>query len=102
MVMQQKSDIFLKKVECSGIIERKWVPQSKRTTQDPGNKKWVRAESIFNGHVIGERTLSNGMAEYDPECISYWPNNHFKAYIVVYDIHRKPVHVLPEDVKIIE
>ena len=94
--------MFLKKVECLGIIERKWIPESKRTEQDPGNKKWIRSESIFHGYIIGERTLSNGMAEYEPELIYYRPNSFFKAYIVAFDIHRKPVYVLHEDVKIIE
>ena len=102
--MLKKSDMFLKKVECSGIIERKWIQLSKRTEQEPGNKKWVRAESIFNGHVIGERTLSDGHRDWNGpgEGVSYYPNRYLKAYIVVYDIHRKPVYVLPEDVKIIE
>ena len=96
--------MFLKKVKCSGIIERKWIPQEKRTKQDPGNKKWVRSESIFVGHIIGERTLSNGHNEWQgPEAGNlYSPNNYFKAYIVVFNIHRKPVYVLPEDVNIIE
>ena len=97
-------NMFLQKVECSGVIERKWIPQEKRTARNPGNKKWVRSLSIFHGHVIGERTLSNGENEWmgEEEGFLYCPHTYFKAYLVVYNIHRKPVYVLPEDVKIIE
>jgi hypothetical protein len=101
-------NMFLKKVECSGVIERKYVVKAKRAKDDNCNKQWVRLESIFNGHVIGERTLSDGYNEWevgpdeDGGNVIYTPQRFFKAYIVVFNVHRNPVHVLPEDVKIIE
>lgn len=96
--------MFLKKVECSGVIERKYILPENTTKQDPGNMRWIRSESIFQGTVIGERMLSNGHSEYmgDGQGFLYSPKRFFKAYLVVYNTHRKPVRVLPEDVKIIE
>ena len=100
--------MFLKKVECSGILKRKYVQKAKRAKDDNCNKQWIRSESIFHGHVIGERTLSDGYQERDTGMhedgtgVLYSPQRFFKAYIVVYNIHRKPVYVLPEDINLIE
>ena len=95
--------MFLKKVECSGIIKRKYVQTAKRAKDDNCDKQWVRSESIFHGHVVGERTLSDGdTTRVRGEYAFYTPKRCFKAYLVVYNIHRKPVYVLPEDVKVIE
>lgn len=92
--------MFLTKVECTAIIQRKWIPESERTKKDPGEKKWVRKEKSFTGYIVGERTLSNGYTEWqgENEGVLYSPHRYFKAYLVVFDLHNKPVHVLPEDI----
>lgn len=50
------------------------------------------------GIVIGIRTLSNGTNHYhgDDEPITYRATERFTAYLVAYDMRRKPVLVLPE------
>jgi hypothetical protein len=89
---------LLTKVKCKAHIERKdgkWLhPMQWRT----GKKEWKRFESEFEGYVIGERTLSNGTAEYTDEGVFYNPDEYFKAYIVVFNIYQNPVHVLPKDI----
>lgn len=52
------------------------------------------------GIIIGKRTLSNGNAHwigYDGPT-AYKPTQHFTAYLIAHDLHRKPVHVLPEHI----
>lgn len=56
------------------------------------------------GIIVGKRTLtegnitsaveSEGWGEYT--VTTYEKARHFTAYLVVTDLHRKPVHVLPE------
>ena len=92
--------MFLKKVKCKAHIVRKdgkWLHPAEWKTME---KKWVRIESEFTGTITGKRTLSNGTVQYDDN--HYTPDEYFRAYIVVFDMYKKPVYVLPEDLKIIE
>jgi hypothetical protein len=56
------------------------------------------------GIIIGKRTLSNGNNHYNgyDEPIVYEPKERFTAYLVAFDLQRKPVHVLPEHIEPIE
>lgn len=58
----------------------------------PG-KRWDGGTGI----IVGKRTLSNGDSHwhYD-DAPTYTIKETFTAYLVAYDINRKPVHVLPE------
>lgn len=51
------------------------------------------------GIVVGVRTLSNGERVYIgyEEGLTFAPEEHFTAYLVAFDMRRKPVHVRPED-----
>lgn len=51
------------------------------------------------GIVVGVRTLANGPTAHDYEAGTYFEAHRaerFKAYLVAYDLRRKPVLVLPE------
>lgn len=52
------------------------------------------------GIIIGKRTLTEGnVIWHGPEDGSeYKATKHFAAYIIAFDLHRKPVHVLPEHI----
>ena len=51
------------------------------------------------GIIVGKRTLSNGdiHVSYGEDAATvYKPTEHFQAYLVAFDLRRKPVFVLPE------
>lgn len=60
----------------------------------PGSTKTDGGQGI----IIGKRTLANGVNHYngDDEPITFIPKERFTAYLVAYDLHRKPVYVRPE------
>lgn len=48
------------------------------------------------GIIIGKRTLSDGDTLYNYDVGNeYRPFRHYTAWLVAYDLRRKPVHVLP-------
>jgi hypothetical protein len=49
------------------------------------------------GVVVGYRTLQNGHREYVDEGFYFVPDGYVKAYLVSYDLHRKPEFVRPAD-----
>lgn len=71
------------------------------THPGPGleHQPWKGGEGI----IVGRRTLSNGNADwfYD-EAATYTSKDSFTAYVVAFDLHRKPVHVLPEHLEVIQ
>lgn len=67
--------------------EKKW----KNTPLSPG---WNQS---LTGIVIGIRTLQNGILHWDNEAGNLFdPQEYFQAYLISYNLHRKPVFVLPE------
>lgn len=52
------------------------------------------------GIIVGKRTLSNGNTRWMGEDAGYIYDSleHFTAYLIAYDLQRKPVHVLPEHI----
>lgn len=75
-----------------------------------GRKEWApvttyKGEPIGGeGIIIGKRTLSNGLNQYNgyDEPIVFIPKERFAAYIIAFDLQRKPVHVLPEHITLLE
>lgn len=55
------------------------------------------------GIVIGKRTLSNGDMQYGmgEDENNYVPSQYFTAWLVAYDLRRKPVHVLSRHIEAI-
>ena len=54
------------------------------------------------GVVVGERTLRDGVSEWqgsDGGGTVFYPERAFRALLVVTDIRRNPFYVLPEDVE---
>lgn len=53
------------------------------------------------GIIIGKRTLANGENHYNgyDEPITFKPKERFTAYLVAYDLRRKPVYVRPEHIQ---
>lgn len=69
---------------------RVWKPQAYPGQPEP---------DPTGGIVVGVRTLANGRAEYEHEAGMIWDPvtaERFRAYLVAYDLRRKPVFVLPE------
>jgi len=70
-----------------------------------GRKVWRVDPAIeaIEGVVVGKRTLANGIRHligYD-EGISFIKEETFTAYLIAYDLRRKPVHVLPEHITVL-
>lgn len=69
-------------------------------------KEWVREKFDVNaqGIVMGIRHLSNGKNEWvqDDAPLSYTHTDYLVAILVSYDLKRKPVLVLPEDLVILD
>jgi hypothetical protein len=75
-----------------------------------GRKEWVPQTDYKGvpesgaGIIIGKRTLANGVNHYNgyDEPITFHPKETFTAYLVAFDLRRKPVHVLPEHITALE
>lgn len=67
-----------------------WGPLYREDHRWPGGK----------GIIVGKRTLSNGNTRWLGEDggNGYEPVESFTAYLIAYDLHRRPVHVLPEHI----
>lgn len=75
----------------SGYLKR-WKPNP-----------YYRRGDTRTGVIVGVRTLVNGYAtwQYSDEPIIFYPEEHFTAYLVAFDLRRKPVYLLPDDVTIV-
>ena len=83
------------KVRVKRIIEAKkrWDHVARHT-----KRKWVSREQEVDGIVVGHRYVQEGI-------VGYWltpfiPEKYIECYLVAYDLHRNPVHVLPEDMEV--
>ena len=74
---------------------REWV-----TERYPGQPEPEPTEGI----VIGVRWLANGenVRLSWEEGVEFRPEERFRAYLVAFDLHRRPAFVLPEYVEAIE
>jgi hypothetical protein len=64
-------------------------------------RKWVSKEQELDGIVIGHRLVQEGIVHHWPDHIAFVPKKYIECYLVAYDLHRKPVHVLPEDMEVL-
>lgn len=92
------------KVRFSIHLERDWrVPTGENAWGRFAMKVWQAvAGPIREGIVVGVRTLSNGKRDMGEDYANYTAKEHFKAYIVAYDMRRKPMMVRPEDLEIVD
>jgi hypothetical protein len=107
------------RVRFTHPITRRSVPiRTITVTERLGDMTWERERSINRawepnpfapereGLIIGKRTLSNGHHAWESEGYGegFWlnePAEHFTAYLIAFDLRRKPVHVLPEHITVI-
>jgi hypothetical protein len=54
-----------------------------------------------DGIVIGHRYVQEGIVDRGPDYSAFIPEKYIESYLVAYDLHRKPVHVLPEDMEVL-
>jgi hypothetical protein len=61
--------------------------------------QWGKRGDVRHGLIIGVRTLSNGVIEWNyEEPIQFYPDLYFTAYLIAFDLRRVPVYLLPDDV----
>lgn len=86
------------KVRVRRIIEaeKRWDDESRYT-----KRKWVPKERELSGVVIGHRYVREGIIDHGPDYDAFIPEEYIECYLVAYDLHRKPVHVLPEDMEVL-
>ncbi len=86
------------KVRVRRIIEpqKHWNHQARHT-----ERKWISKEQKLDGIIIGHRHVQEGIVDRWPDC-AFIPEKYIECYLVAYDLHRKPVHVLPEDMEVLE
>lgn len=64
-----------------------------------GKNEWGKRGDVRHGIIVGIRTLSNGtITWFSDEPIVFYPDLYFTAYLVSFDLRRKPVYLLPDDV----
>jgi hypothetical protein len=88
------------KVTFSRTLRRVWFPPASGPSSK-ATKRWVSTRTpVKAGIVIGLRTLANGTVQggYD-EPIEFHATEHVTAYLIVFDIRRKPVLVPPVHVE---
>jgi hypothetical protein len=89
--------------DYSDILRRKEV-RGAAFANVPVRKEWGKTEwgkrgDVRHGLIVGVRTLSNGVIEWNyEEPIQFYPDLYFTAYLISYDLRRKPVYLLPDDV----
>lgn len=85
------------KVLVQRIIEaeKRWDHEARHT-----KRKWVSKEQELSGIVIGHRYVQEGIVDRGPDYSAFIPEKYIECYLVAYDLHRKPVHVLPEDMQV--
>ena len=75
-------------------VEKRWDDKARHT-----KRKWVSKEQELSGIVIGHRYVQEGIVDHGPDYSAFVPEKYIESYLVAYDLHRKPVHVLPEDME---
>jgi hypothetical protein len=83
-----------------GASSRRLPRKVWRTEGWPGQPEPLPREGV----IVGKRTLSDGEIDYggyeDP--VTYYPERHFTAWLVAFDLLRKPVLVLPQHIQAVE
>lgn len=90
------------RINFTHFLRRAHKPSSPRGRREwspcPNSLPGLPVAVIRPGIVIGVRTLANGEVDYgwEDNPTVFYAKEHFTAYLVAYDVHRKPVYVLPE------
>lgn len=92
------------RVEFGQYLRRRSEPHPTHWTMGKAWRPAPAAELVsgaesLSGIVVGARTLANGTVAYggdDGSAFRAADGGYFPAYLVAFDLRRKPVHVLPE------
>lgn len=105
------SDLLGQRVRFTHVLKRHGRPDSQRVTAAEV-RRWDPWPQSGEGIIFGKRVLSNGHVERDTEydewtgrtyMLKTWVGvHHFTAYLVAFDLRRKPVIVLPEHLEIVD
>jgi hypothetical protein len=88
--------------DYSDILHRQSV--TPYDLKQPMRKDWRKAQwgkrgDVRHGFIIGVRTLANGTLHWNyEEPTRFVADLYFTAYLVAFDLRRKPVYLLPDDV----
>lgn len=90
-------------VTFSHNLKRGYEGGRKIWTPEPAFNPWgPDAGTVRKGILIGKRTLSEGRVHHDYEDGSDWEaDKYVRAFLVAFEMHRKPVFVLPEHLSVI-
>lgn len=79
---------------------KSWTPSP---VSDLVPRDGLNGRGEIAGVIVGIRTLSNGVRVWPvEESMRYVAESYFPAVLIAYDLHRKPVLVLPEHVSLVE
>jgi hypothetical protein len=89
--------------DYSDILRRQSVTLAANSSSRYGKvwrkTAWGKRGDVRHGVIVGVRTLSNGtITWFSDEPIVFHPELYFTAYLVAFDLRRKPVYLLPDDV----
>lgn len=75
----------------------------KRVKKFENKKRWKIWETAplkkdIKGVIVGVRTISNGITDYESEGYLYSPKYHFPALLVSYSLSRNPILVPINDI----
>jgi len=88
---------FMQPVTVTHALERVW----RDTPRAGGRKEWLSYHwwpAGREGFVMGRRPLSNANRYDYGDGVSYTADEHFTAYLVVFNLHQSPRLVLPEHI----
>ena len=77
-------------------VEKRWDHEARHT-----KLKWVSKEQELSGIVVGHRHVQEGIVDRWPNYSVFTPEKYIECYLVAYDPHHNPVHVLPEDMEVL-
>lgn len=97
-------------IEFGQRVQFTWTLHRKRSSEHDSRGRWYHMHRWVcqrwetepepkptEGIVIGVRTLADGTVTHNYDSGSeFKPTRHFRAYLIAYDMRRKPVLVLPD------
>jgi len=94
-------------VRYSRPLQRRYVFDEHEDRFNRSKKVWVEQVNYKGepesgtGIIIGKRTLADGVNQYNgyDEPIVFLPKERFTAYLIAFDLTRKPVYVRPEHIE---
>ena len=93
------------------VVFTHYLQRGRRREAGQPNRTWVRVAVsallpvdrdprplMLNGILIGKRTLWDGDVQWEDSYAIFSPKVKHRAYVVAWDLNRKPLYVLAGDV----